>query len=143
MLAEEDCVGVLTHVLGKYAKNDPALNGFVSLGLTDLAALPVPHLDREALDRSAQHSHRREQLRVTVPLHVVRHGGEAAARAGIKVGDVILRFGEVTLSREGAMVELRDAIRESRKRARVPVRVLRGTKEIELEIVEIELNLMS
>ncbi len=61
--------------------------------------------------------------------------GEAAARAGIKVGDVILRFGEVTLSREGAMVELRDAIRESRKRARVPVRVLRGTKEIELEIV--------
>ncbi len=46
--SREDCVGVLTHVLGKYATNDPALNGFVILGLTDLGALEAIDLIRAA-----------------------------------------------------------------------------------------------
>ncbi len=46
--SREDCVGVLTHVLGKYAANDPALNGFVILGLTDLGALEAIDLIRAA-----------------------------------------------------------------------------------------------
>ena len=61
--------------------------------------------------------------------------GEPAARAGIQVGDVILQFGSVVLSRDGALARMRDAIRESRKQARVPIRVLREGKELLLEIV--------
>jgi S1-C subfamily serine protease len=61
--------------------------------------------------------------------------GEAAARAGIQVGDVILQFGSVVLSRDGALAGMRDAIRESRKQSRVPIRVLREGKEVLLEIV--------
>lgn len=61
--------------------------------------------------------------------------GEAAARAGMKVGDVVLRFGSVTLSRDSSLADLRRAIKESMRKARVPVLVLREGKEIGLEIV--------
>ncbi len=44
----EDCVGVLTRVLEKFAKNDPALNGFLILGLVDLGALEAIDLIRRA-----------------------------------------------------------------------------------------------
>ena len=61
--------------------------------------------------------------------------GEAASRAGMKMGDVVLRFGSVTLSRDSSLADLRRAIKESMKKARVPVLVLREGKEIGLEII--------